>query len=301
MRADGDSPLRSTAEIFDKSESIRPEPLPESDSPSESAAPDKQEASSEPSEKPAPAKAKPAAAAKPAPKGAPAEAAAHDEAEDEDPEPVDVEGYKLALKKARGDGRKFRSAEAKFRKQWEETERERARMEGELRAYRAQQAQRASAQTQDPAPQEPGFWDGDPEAYIKRTIEAERAAFARHAELVADERAIRRVHQDADAAFKAFAQAKDRDPSLVQAAMATNDPMGFAYEKGKEILSASPEALYEKYGATTPEELEARIREQVLAGDEAPAPAPSAARPPIPPKSNATARGSGNGVSRGSE
>lgn len=269
-------------------ESMRPEPLPESDSPS---APETetQQAKSEPSKgvKPEPAAAKPAAAAT-------EKAAAPDDGDEDGPMPVDLDGFKKALAAARGDKRKAR-------KQWQEVERERARLEGELRAVSRMQQQPAVPPKQEPPK---GFWDGDPEAYINDRLKGYEQQL-RQQQVERDARVMRRIHADADQAFAVFMEAQQADPALGIAWRdpSNPDPVGFAYEQGKAILAKRAAAsLYEKYGVSSPEELEAKIVEQALAGH-APAPVVSestpkpAAKPPIP-KSIADARGSGVGPVR---
>lgn len=279
-----------------KEESIRPDPLPESDSPSEPA-PEKVSAADDKGEKPEPAAAKPAA--KTAPK-----VEVDDEPEDEGPPPADLEGYEKALKKARGDGRKYRSEKAQFRKQVEEERAEKARLEGELRAFRAQMQAQAQHQPQRPA--EPSsedlaneYWQ-DPVAFTQKLLKSSvpdvnAVATRQRADL--SEFYAKKAHTDYDERFAYFKDKAAKDPSVWQGIFESASPAETLYQRAiamqeREEFEQNPDAWRE----AEREKLRAE-----LSGQEQDAEPKAPAQRPTIPKSNATGRGSGNGVPRSGE
>ena len=274
--------MRSTEEVFD-SESMKSAPLPddaESDSPSSTS----EQAPAAKGETPAPAE------AKTAPKTA--ETAGDDE--DEGSLPADLEGYKKALAAARGDKRKARA-------KWQEAEQKLARFEGQLTAMQNMQRQQP-APAEQPKQDAKGLWDhDDPSKYIEEKIQERqqelREQFTKQL-IDVERRAMRRAHTDYADAEKAFVEAAQASPQLAAAirSMPPADAVEFAYKEGKSLL------LRQKYGASSIDDLAAKIRAEVTAelqGQTATETTPTtAAKAPIPPKSNASARGVGVGTTQ---
>jgi hypothetical protein len=208
---------------------------------------------------------------------------------DEDGEvPDTVERLAVSLNAARGDKRKFR-------KQWQEVEREKARLEGEIAALRRQMQQPPAPQQQPQTPEDPDaeFYTAGPGKFWQTREQAIEAKIKAQAFEV-DRRAMRRTTKDYGEAEAAFEKAVQNDPSLVAAFRASDDPVGFIYEEGKKRLRL------QQLGATSIEDLEAKIRAQVVAELEGKQPEAEPeptkpARPPIP-KSHAGSRGSGAGI-----
>ncbi len=217
----------------------------------------------------------------------PAETAGDDDSDD-GPEPTDFDGFKRAMAAVRGDKRKLKT-------KWQEVEKQNARLEGELAALRRQGTQ--PAVRPEPEAAKPGFWDSDPEKYIQERLKSELDSFQKQSRslmIERDERAMRRQHTDYEEVSNAFSAAAQNNPQLLAAFRADPDPVGFAYEQGKQLMRL------QHHGATSVTELEAKIRAEVTAELESKRSEPSEpqrqpARPPIP-KSIAGSRGSGAGI-----
>ncbi len=255
-----------------------------SDEPSQGAAPEATESESlstrselpdtdeSPSEtpEPEPVKTESAKAAEPAAQ------VADDDAEDEGSDPVDLAGFKRALAAARGDKRKMR-------KQWQETQKQLANLEGQLTALRQQQVKPAEEAKQPDDP-ELDFY-GNPIGFVDKrvqTVEQQLRDFRFKTSL----RAAVKAYPDFAEAEAAFVAAAQRNPNLAQQLQAHDDPAEFAYQTGKEIIE------YEAFR---------RHRAQQGAAPVAPSSSQAAPQPPAKPtipKSIAGARGSGAGVTQ---
>lgn len=230
-----------------------------------------------------------------------AQAPADDDKEEEIPE--DKAGLLKAIAAARGDKRKARAkwnevekALAEERKALEAERRDRARLEGELAALRKQGEPKP---VQTPKPDwETQFWTS-PEQAMREREQALEARFdarlqAQQQQWLQAERS-RYIAQHADyvQAEAAFVKAAQANPELAARVNASADPFGFAYKTGSQLLRL------QEYGEVNSiADLEAKIKERVtaeLAGQKPPQPS---AKPPIPTRSIASARGSSVGVER---
>jgi hypothetical protein len=154
---------------------------------------------------------------------------------------------------------------------------------------KAQSPSQVQAQTRDTAPQQQQetadteFWD-DPDkwrANIERNAEVKATARA----IDAEARVMRRTVPEFAKAEQAFIEAASQDPSLIEAFRRHDDRVGFALEKGKELLRMK------ELGATSLADIEAKVEARVRAEYEAKGKQPIAKKPAVkPPKSLAGAR-----------
>jgi hypothetical protein len=217
-----------------------------------------------------------------------------DEEDDQDPDPKDysVAGLRKALSAVRGDKRTMRKKWQETEKRVQEYERKLAMLEGELNAVRkqpqpAQEAQKPTDPDDEFYTLGPGKFAETREQRLERKIEEKL--------IETDRRAMRRVVQDYDEAEAAFVAAAQANPALAATWRASDDKVGFAYERGKELMEL------QKYGAGSVQDLRAKIRAELeaeIAQQRETAPTPTAHRAPAKPipKSNASARGSGAGA-----
>jgi hypothetical protein len=238
------------------------------------------------------------AAVEPKPSETPAETkptqpvAAAVEKTDDDSEqehvPGDLEGLKKALAAARGDKRKAR-------KQWQETERKLAELEGKISVY--QQGAQPKAD-EPPKPAVPDLDDltlFDPKA-LKSFIEyqvksgvstVEAKQFARGRALAKDR------HPDFDEFEAEFIKAVEKNPTLGDNADNSPDPAEYAYKMGKQ--------LREMQGINSIDDLREKIRAEERAKIQAELTQAQPAAPQVSgilqiPKSLASIRGTGVGV-----
>jgi hypothetical protein len=212
----------------------------------------------------------------------PAATAGDDDDSEDGTAPTDLEGFKKALAAARGDKRKAR-------KKWQETEQRYAEIVGEVKALRAQM-QRPQTQA-PPAAEEkkPGFWESEPEQFIDGRLQTfEQRQQERFIET--ERRVMRRTVPDYPEAEQAFIKAAQSNPDLVERFRRAPDPVGYAYETGKQLMAI------DKYGATTLDELKEKVRAEVMAEMNADRSEQRTATAKPIPKSIASARGSGAGV-----
>lgn len=115
----------------------------------------------------------------------------------------------------------------------------------ELKAQiEALQRQFASVQQAPQQPQEmpPAFWDDPDRAIEARVAQAAEMAIQRYQQqqtmerINASEAAAKVKHADYDDAFRAFQQAAQANPTLIQQMTSASDPAEFAYSKGKTAL-----------------------------------------------------------------
>jgi phage shock protein A len=212
---------------------------------------------------------------------------------EQDHVPDDLDGLKKALAAARGDKRKAR-------KQWQETERKLAELQGQISVYKQTGAPK------EPEPQQPvgpditeeEFWGQGPAAIKKYFDAREQRIFERLREekIHTSVAAARQKYADFNDNCKAFDDACKANPQLWQQAINDSDPGEFAYRNGKVLL--------EMQGINSLDELEqkieARVREKIAA-EQTSEPAIQATIPQTPvkpqiPKSLASVRGTGLGV-----
>lgn len=213
-----------------------------------------------------------------------------DEAEDEGPDPVDVAGYKKALAAARGDKRKARKA-------WQEAERKLAHLEGQITALQQQRQQVKPVEEAKPDDPDTDFF-GNPVGFVTKQVgsvqqQIEQAMFQQR--LAISIRTMREKHQDFGQAESAFMQAAQKDPRLVEQLRAHEFPAEFAYQIGKLHLEAAE--IGGDIGAWKERERQ-RIRDELQAEMGGAQPQHKPAAKPIPPKSIASARGTGAGVTQ---
>lgn len=173
-----------------------------------------------------------------------------DEAEEHVPE--DLTGLKKALQAARGDKRKAR-------KQWQETERKLAELQGRLSAMDQMRAQ--------PAAKKPEEFDLNDETLFSKGSEAVKEYVARQVAAVRDEQrnqrlnhsesAARERHEDFQESMNSFFEMAKADPSLWQKMEASHDPGEFVYKTGK--------IHDELRGVNSIEDLKAKIRKEIEA------------------------------------
>lgn len=280
-------PIRSMDSILADEPSVHTLPVSaESDSPSEPEA----AAEVETSTSKAPVSVKTKAGTKPN-----TVTVAADDADDEgDPDPNDrsVEGLRTALTAVRGDKRKLKKQWKETEKRAEEASRRIAHLEGQIAALSQRGAQKPDAKEQPAKKARPDFY-GDPEAHIsarETELREELAAKQFQRDATRSERAMKRQHEDYDDAKAAFLAEVQRKPYLWQQVADDPDPAEVVYEEGRKLLG----------GTQTSDEvaqLKARIAELEAAPASSGTAAPKPTRPPIP-KSNAAARGTGNGAQK---
>ena len=107
----------------------------------------------------------------------------------------------------------------------------------------ALQRQFAMQQQQPAQPEQPvDFWENPNEAMARSAREAAQAAIREYQQqqtmerINASEKAARDRHADYDDAFRAFHQAAQANPALIQQMTSESDPAEFAYKKGKTAL-----------------------------------------------------------------
>lgn len=229
------------------------------------------------------------------------------QADEDDPadkvEPVDLSGYKTALAAVRGDKRKLKKQWRDVEGKLSDAEKRIAVMEGQIRAYSQMGAQRQPEKEtprQDPQPEKVDFY-GNPEGFIAQREAALRAEHKAALEEIRSERLkermndseedMREKHEDYEVAKAAFAKAAEKEPWLWQKVGASRRPAKVVYEEGRKLLGGDQSTL-EAENAKLKAELDA------LRANPAAASQPKAApqRPITPPQSNASARGTGNGV-----
>lgn len=120
--------------------------------------------------------------------------------------------------------------------------RKRQELEQQVAAMQAEFA-RVQAQSQSAQPEQPvDFWDNPNEAMARSAREAAQAAIREYQQaqtverINASEKAARDRHADYDDAFRAFHQAAQANPALIQQMTSESDPAEFAYRKGKTAL-----------------------------------------------------------------
>lgn len=270
----------------------------------------KREESGSASESPSAEPAKPDEGAKPEPVAAAKqeapEASADQDEEKEEPLPKDFEGVMKALTAVRGDRRrdrkKWREAERALIEDREKERRERARLEGELTAMRqhaiaAQQPRQAKEpETQDP---EEVFWTKGPAAFMAEREQKlmqqfdQRLQTIQRSDFERERQRMRRQHEDFSEAEAVFLEHANADRSWFDKAAASGDPLDYIYNNGREMKRLKD---YGEVSSIT--ELEAKIRQKIEAERSHPSETQPSARPPIPSKSIAGARGASVGVNR---
>lgn len=211
--------------------------------------------------------------------------------DDEEPEhvPDDLAGLKRALAAARGDKRKAR-------RQWQDTEKAMAELRGRLSAM---EQPRTPAQPQPKAPQqidlndETFFGQGPAavKAYVEHQIRTVRDE-QRSQRLGYSEAAARERHQDFQEVFSDFQKFAQSQPHLWQQMEASHDPGEFVYRTGKTFR--------ELQGVNNIEDLRQKIEAEVRAkmqAEQSQQPAHQN-QTPTPPRSIASARGTGSASSQ---
>lgn len=202
--------------------------------------------------------------------------------EDSDIEPSELEGYKKALKAARGDKRKMRKA-------WQEADRKLAEFEGRMAAM--SQMQQHQGKPQEPVgPQHPDFY-ADPEAHLtamERSLMAsiEDRDFRSRANM--SEELISEKHEDYDQAKRAFISVASQPGNQWMWNQVTSSalPAKIVYREGKKLLGGGPDEEIKKLRQEI-EQLKSGRSGSVESDDGDEAPVRSI------PKSIAGARGSG--------
>lgn len=216
--------------------------------------------------------------------------------------PDDLDGLKKALAASRGDKRKAR-------KQWQETERKLAELQGQLAVYKQQGIQPAAAPVATPEPKQPDLDDlnlFDPAA-VKEFIrhEAERIADQRVERrprwwYEQDKAATKERHPDFDEHFAEFKKAADANPALWEQVEAANSPGEFIYKTGKTLREMqgveSIDDLREKIRAEERVKIESELGVQRQPSNPQVQVSQAPARPQIP-KSLASIPGRGLGAS----
>lgn len=207
--------------------------------------------------------------------------------EEQEHVPDDLAGLKRALAAARGDKRKAR-------KQWQETERAMAELRGRLSAM--EQPRTPAAQPKQPQPidlnDETFFGQGPAavKAYVEHQIRTVRDE-QRAQRLSYSEAAARERHQDFQEVFSDFQKFAQSQPHLWQQMEASHDPGEFVYRTGKTFR--------ELQGVNNIEDLRQKIEAEVrakLQAEQSQQPAHQN-QTPTPPRSIASARGTGSAAS----
>ena len=147
----------------------------------------------------------------------------------------------------------------------------RQRLEQELEALK-QQFQAAQQPKEPPAPP-PSIWE-DEQAYGGHIVSTAVQQANMNAVLNMSEMLNRREKQDFDDMKGKFLQMAELNPALAQQALSDPDPWGKAYQIAKNA------ATMEELGATDLETLKAKLREELMAEQQAIAPAPAIGLPP---------------------
>lgn len=224
--------------------------------------------------------------------------------------PDDLEGLKRALAAARGDKRKAR-------KQWQDTEKALAEVNGRLSAYQQQQARPhpapAAAPPEQPKPSdidEAGYFAGP--AAVKEYVTAREKAqreellkevrenlgpqFVQQAKEQFSEASARRRYPDFQAKLDAFKQIAT--PAEFQRAAREADPYEYVYQYAATYEQVKDTPTLEDLKKKWREEWEAEMassQEPRERQAQSPESQPAPAKPPVP-KSLAGARGSGASV-----
>jgi len=219
-----------------------------------------------------------------------AEMADADESDGEDIDPSDLRyaGLQKAV-------RKERELHKAAKKRSKELERQIQQINAQLQALHqqgAKQPQKAELTAEERAAQ---YW-ADPEAYTNQRAASVEAAVTSKLQRVEIELATVRAkqrHNDFDAKEKAFVEAvswapRDVAASVVRAMMSDPDPAEYAYRAGAQILAAKEVSDPDAYRAKVRAEIEAELR-----GDAPASSSVRASQAPPPPKTIASARGSG--------
>jgi hypothetical protein len=222
----------------------------------------------------------------------PAQAKADDDNEPEESVPENLDGLKKALGAARGDKRRFR-------KQWQEVERERYRLDGEVAAMRRMLEQRPAAsgtkesekQERDPNDE---YWE-DPVGYINRQrVDPEAVATVQRANV--SEFYARREHADYEEKKAYFLECAAKDPSLLQEVFAQPVPAEALYQKATALKERGE---FERDPEAWRDAERERLRAELSGSSEPTSAAPRPpAKSPIPSRSIAGARGSGASTTR---
>jgi len=251
-------------------------------------------------EKPKPPPETSSSPARPPAKGEEAE----DDEPPEPPTPDHVEGLRRALDASRGDKRKFR-------KKWQETERQLAEVQGVLKAYQQQLQTTRQAPPAPPAvqesPKEPtddDLWSVGPAKYIAQRERAQREQVTGEIEralMDAGKDLQRSLHDDFDDTLKELVAQAGQNQAIARqldAELASVPPIqraGVAYNYAKTFAQVQGVGSIEELEAR----VEARVRAKIAAEQQAAQPPESPATPARPPpKSIAGARGNGVGKPR---
>lgn len=201
--------------------------------------------------------------------------------------PDDLAGLKRALAAARGDKRKAR-------RQWQDTEKAMAELRGRLSAM--EQPRTPAAQPKQPQPidlnDETFFGQGPAavKAYVEHQIRTVRDE-QRSQRLSYSEAAARERHQDFQEVFSDFQRFAQSQPHLWQQMEASHDPGEFVYRTGKTFR--------ELQGVNNIDDLRQKIEAEVRAkmqAEQSQQPAHQN-QTPTPPRSIASARGTGSAAS----
>lgn len=285
---------RTTEEIW-SSEPSRPQASESDSATSGRAEPVKAEPKADEGGKPEPVKAKPQEPRTPSQQAKPASEAPrvekHDEPEDDEPTPDDLAGLKKALAAARGDKRTAR-------KKWQDAERALAEHAGELRAMRAhlERLQTPQAKPEQPKPPSPedeeSAYFGNPWGRTKQEIaaakeEIKRELFAQRLET--QEMLARQRYADYDEKIEALKAAVGKNPAIWAQIQNAPDVAEAAYRAGKNLTLVGGDPVTGDIEA-----LKAKWRSEWEAEQQAqrePEPVQQTAKPSLPPKSIAAARG----------
>lgn len=143
----------------------------------------------------------------------------------------------------------------------QEERRKRQELEQQIAAMQAQFALQKQPQT--PVPE---FWD-DPQGFMAKQLEQHTEQVIQRFQqqqtmerINASETAAKARHSDYDDAFRAFQQAAQANPSLIQQMTSASDPAEFAYSKGKTALELERVGSIDELLAQKRAEWEAEVK-----------------------------------------